>query len=41
MTLIDADGTALIGSLDDLDAADRAAITEALADAAEFAGAGA
>ena len=38
VTLIDADGTAFIGSLDDLDAADRAAITEALADAAEIAG---
>ena len=38
VTLIDADGTALIGSLDDLDAADRAAISKTLADAAEIAG---
>ena len=38
VTLIDSNGEGIIGSIDDLDAADRAAIAEILADAAEIAG---
>ncbi len=37
VTLVDSNGEGLIGSIDDLSAADRAAIAETLADAAEFA----
>ena len=38
VTLIDSNGEGIIGSIDDLSDADRAAIAEILADAAEIAG---